>query len=77
MPSSNLQQNRNGLKTSKEKKSNPARNMFEARLQSADVLKQLVEAMRDLVTSANLDCSATGISLQVRCAERRASNGPL
>jgi len=38
--------------------------MFEARLLQGATLKKLVEAMKDLVTDANLDCSASGISLQ-------------
>lgn len=33
------------------------------------LLKKIVEAMKDLVTDANLECSSTGISMQVRsCA---------
>merc|ERR1719272_2047597 len=38
--------------------------MFEARLIQGSILKKLVDAMKDLVTDANLDCSASGISLQ-------------
>ena len=33
-------------------------------LQEGAVLKKLTEAMKDLVTEANFDCSTTGISLQ-------------
>ncbi len=40
--------------------------MFEARLLQGSLLKKLVEAMKDLVTDANLDCSPTGVTLQVR-----------
>jgi proliferating cell nuclear antigen len=40
--------------------------MFEARLVQGNVLKKIVEAMKDLVTDANLDCSASGLSMQVR-----------
>jgi hypothetical protein len=42
--------------------------MFEARLVQGNVLKKIVEAMKDLVTDANLDCSASGISMQVTSA---------
>jgi proliferating cell nuclear antigen len=38
--------------------------MFEARMTEGAVLKKITEAMKDLVTEANFDCSATGISLQ-------------
>jgi|TARA_B110000208_G_C11626532_1_gene379251 proliferating cell nuclear antigen len=40
--------------------------MFEARLAQGKVLKMIVEAMKDLVTDANLDAAAGGLSLQVR-----------
>ena len=39
--------------------------MFEARLAQGKVLKMIVEAMKDLVTDANLDAAAGGLSLQV------------
>jgi proliferating cell nuclear antigen len=38
--------------------------MFEARLAKASLLKKILEAIKDLVTDANFDCTATGISLQ-------------
>ena len=38
--------------------------MFEARLQQAQLLKKVLDAIKDLVTDANFDCSATGFSLQ-------------
>jgi len=38
--------------------------MFEARLSEGAVLKKLVDSIKDLVASANFDCSSTGISLQ-------------
>lgn len=38
--------------------------MFEARLLQAGILKKILEAMKDLVTDANFDCSNSGISLQ-------------
>ena len=38
--------------------------MFEARLIEGNVLKKLIESMKDLVQEANFDCSSTGISLQ-------------
>ena len=34
--------------------------MFEARLQQAQLLKKVLESIKDLVTDANFDCSATG-----------------
>jgi len=38
--------------------------MFDARLAEGAVLKKLIDSIKDLVTSANFDCSSTGISLQ-------------
>lgn len=38
--------------------------MFEARLVQGKILKQLIDALKDLVTEANFDCNSTGISLQ-------------
>lgn len=38
--------------------------MFEARLGQASLLKKILESLKDLVTDANFDCSATGIALQ-------------
>eukprot|EP01116_Phalansterium_solitarium_P025069 TRINITY_DN9408_c0_g2_i1.p1 TRINITY_DN9408_c0_g2~~TRINITY_DN9408_c0_g2_i1.p1 ORF type:complete len:263 (+),score=77.92 TRINITY_DN9408_c0_g2_i1:97-885(+) len=38
--------------------------MFEARLQQAGLLKKILEAVKDLVTDANFDCSSSGIQLQ-------------
>jgi len=38
--------------------------MFEARLNQAGLLKRILDSIKDLVTDANFDCSATGISLQ-------------
>ncbi|XP_039132674.1 proliferating cell nuclear antigen-like [Dioscorea cayenensis subsp. rotundata] len=38
--------------------------MFEVRLVQGSVLKKVVEAIRELVTDANFDCSSTGLSLQ-------------
>ncbi|GJP29668.1 hypothetical protein CLOM_g19300 [Closterium sp. NIES-68] len=38
--------------------------MFEARLVQGSVLKKLLDAIKDLVTDANFDCSSTGFSLQ-------------
>jgi len=38
--------------------------MFEARLAQASLLKKILESLKDLVTDANFDCSATGIALQ-------------
>lgn len=38
--------------------------MFEARLAQAGLLKKVLDSIKDLVTDANFDCSATGFSLQ-------------
>jgi len=38
--------------------------MFQAKLHQAGLLKKILEAMKDLVTDTNFDCSASGISLQ-------------
>jgi len=38
--------------------------MFEAKLPKAGLLKKVLESVKDLVTDANFDCSAEGISLQ-------------
>jgi len=38
--------------------------MFEARLLQGNILKRLMESIKDLVTDANFDCSSSGISLQ-------------
>lgn len=38
--------------------------MFEARLVQGSLMKKLVDAIKDLVTDANWECSSTGISMQ-------------
>jgi proliferating cell nuclear antigen len=38
--------------------------MFEARLVQGAMLKKVVEAVKDLVTEGNFDCTSTGIQLQ-------------
>ncbi|PRP88344.1 hypothetical protein PROFUN_03258 [Planoprotostelium fungivorum] len=38
--------------------------MFEARLKQAQILKKILDSIKDLVNVANFDCSSTGISLQ-------------
>jgi len=38
--------------------------MFESRLVQGNLFKKIVDAMKDLVTQANFDCSGTGINLQ-------------
>jgi len=38
--------------------------MFEARLVNGSVLKKVIEALKDLVTDANIDCSQEEISIQ-------------
>lgn len=39
--------------------------MFEARLAQSQLLKKILDAVKDLVQNANLDCSDDGITLQV------------
>jgi len=39
--------------------------MFQARLNQGGLLKKIVEAIKDIVTTANLDFSPEGLSLQV------------
>lgn len=39
--------------------------MFEAKLGEAGLLKKIVEAIKDLVTDAPIDCTDNAISLQV------------
>jgi len=38
--------------------------MFEARLVQGNILKKLMDAIKDLVQEANIDCSAEGIAMQ-------------
>lgn len=38
--------------------------MFEARMHQAAIMKKIMDAIKDLVTDANLDCSGNGICLQ-------------
>lgn len=38
--------------------------MLEARLTEGIILKKIVEAIKDLVTDVNIDCTPTGLSLQ-------------
>lgn len=38
--------------------------MFEARLTQGGLLRKVLEAIKDLVTDGNFDCSSTGFSLQ-------------
>ena len=38
--------------------------MLEARLDRAQTLKKIMEAIKDLVNEANFDCTSEGISLQ-------------
>jgi hypothetical protein len=39
--------------------------MFEARLVQGSLFKKIIEAIRELVTDANLDCNEQGITMQV------------
>ena len=41
-----------------------AATMFEARLQQGELLRKIIDSIKDLVTDANFDCSATGFGLQ-------------
>ena len=41
--------------------------MFEARLTQGSVLKLIVDAMKDLVSDANFECTGSAISVQVLC----------
>ena len=40
--------------------------MFEARLVQGSLFKKIIESIRELVVDANLDCSETGITMQVK-----------
>ena len=40
--------------------------MFEARLTQGNLLKLVIDAMKDLVQDANFECSDNAISVQVR-----------
>jgi proliferating cell nuclear antigen len=40
--------------------------MFEARLVQGSLFKKIIEAIRELVVDANLDCNESGITMQVR-----------
>ncbi len=39
--------------------------MFEARILQGALLKKIIEAIRELVVDANLDCNERGITMQV------------
>jgi hypothetical protein len=39
--------------------------MFEAKILQGSVLKKIIEAIRELVADANLDCNERGITMQV------------
>lgn len=42
----------------------PHTTMFEARLTEGNLLKKIIEAIKDLVQEANVDCSETGLTMQ-------------
>lgn len=46
--------------------------MFEARLVQGSLLKKIVEAIKDLVAEANVDCNEQGLTMQVRACARWA-----
>jgi proliferating cell nuclear antigen len=39
--------------------------MFEAKILQGQTLKKIIEAIRELVVDANLDCTENGIAMQV------------
>lgn len=39
--------------------------MFEARFETGETLIKIVDAMKELVEDCNIDCSTTGMSMQV------------
>lgn len=39
--------------------------MFEAKILHGSLLKKIIEAIRELVVDANLDCNDRGITMQV------------
>ena len=39
--------------------------MFEAKILQGALLKKIIEAIRELVADANLDCNERGITMQV------------
>lgn len=43
------------------------RKMFEAKILQGSLLKKIIEAIRELVVDANLDCNERGITMQVCC----------
>ena len=43
--------------------------MFEAKLVQGQLFKKIIEAIRELVTDANLDCTESGITMQVNFTE--------
>jgi proliferating cell nuclear antigen len=43
----------------------PQFTMFEARLAQGQLLKKIIEAIKELVAEANVDCAETGITMQV------------
>jgi len=46
--------------------------MFEARIVQGSVLKKIIEAIRELVTDANLECTEQGINMQVNTASAKS-----
>ena len=38
--------------------------MFEARLEQGHVLKKIIDAIKDLVKTVNLDANSSGLSMQ-------------
>ena len=53
-----------GSKSTGTRRHAAADTMFEARLLQGELLKKIIDSIKDLVTDANFDCSATGFGLQ-------------
>ena len=50
--------------------------MFEAKILQGAILKKIIEAIRELVTDANLDCNERGITMQVGAERHEAVSVP-
>jgi hypothetical protein len=49
--------------------------MFEARLEQGQLIKKVIEAIKDLVTDANLECSPEALTLQASGRRRGRGRG--
>jgi hypothetical protein len=50
--------------------------MFEARVKQGGIIKSLIEAVKELVTEANFDCSGGGMTVQVSNFEKTPHAAP-